>query len=82
MFKLYYSYTSYLCLHTILYLPLQFHRFVIVENLRYMLSLYDPNTPIYFGSRFKKFNPQGYMSGGDLTIYFVLDYKERERVWN
>lgn len=38
--------------------------FVVVENLRYMLSLYDPKDPIYFGSRFKPFNPQGYMSGG------------------
>ncbi|XP_018025338.1 glycoprotein-N-acetylgalactosamine 3-beta-galactosyltransferase 1-like [Hyalella azteca] len=38
--------------------------FVVMENLRYMLSLYDPEIPIYFGSRFKKFNPQGFMSGG------------------
>ncbi|KAF2364596.1 Fringe-like [Trinorchestia longiramus] len=38
--------------------------FVIMENLRYMLSLYNPQDPIYFGSRFKKFTPQGYMSGG------------------
>lgn len=38
--------------------------FVVVENLRYLLSLYDTRDPIYFGSRFNKFNPQGYMSGG------------------
>lgn len=38
--------------------------FVVVENLRYMLTIYDPKVPIYFGKRFKPFNPQGYMSGG------------------
>ncbi|XP_070000802.1 glycoprotein-N-acetylgalactosamine 3-beta-galactosyltransferase 1 isoform X2 [Penaeus vannamei] len=38
--------------------------YIIVENLRYMLSSYDPNYPIYFGSRFKPFTKQGYMSGG------------------
>ncbi|KAG7168700.1 Glycoprotein-N-acetylgalactosamine 3-beta-galactosyltransferase 1-like 9 [Homarus americanus] len=38
--------------------------YTIMENLRYMLSAYDPDYPIYFGSRFKKFTKQGYMSGG------------------
>ncbi|KAK0174876.1 hypothetical protein PV327_010594 [Microctonus hyperodae] len=38
--------------------------YVIVENLRYMLSSYDPSTPLYFGCRFKPFVKQGYMSGG------------------
>lgn len=38
--------------------------YVIMENMRYMLSAYDPNFPIYFGSRFKKFSKNGYMSGG------------------
>ncbi|XP_042874634.1 glycoprotein-N-acetylgalactosamine 3-beta-galactosyltransferase 1-like isoform X1 [Penaeus japonicus] len=38
--------------------------YVIMENLRYMLSSYDPKYPIYFGSRFKPFTKQGYMSGG------------------
>nr|XP_045591743.1 glycoprotein-N-acetylgalactosamine 3-beta-galactosyltransferase 1-like [Procambarus clarkii] len=38
--------------------------YAIMENMRYMLSLYDPNFPIYFGSRFRKFTKQGYMSGG------------------
>ncbi|XP_047736732.1 glycoprotein-N-acetylgalactosamine 3-beta-galactosyltransferase 1-like [Hyalella azteca] len=38
--------------------------FVVVENLRYMLSLYNPEIPIYFGCKFKKFYPHGFMSGG------------------
>ncbi|XP_045603519.2 glycoprotein-N-acetylgalactosamine 3-beta-galactosyltransferase 1-like [Procambarus clarkii] len=38
--------------------------YTIMENMRYMLSTYDPNFPIYFGSKFKKFSKQGYMSGG------------------
>ncbi|XP_057321015.1 glycoprotein-N-acetylgalactosamine 3-beta-galactosyltransferase 1-like [Microplitis mediator] len=38
--------------------------YVIVENLRYMLSSYDPSSPLYFGCRFKPFVKQGYMSGG------------------
>ncbi|XP_050544355.1 glycoprotein-N-acetylgalactosamine 3-beta-galactosyltransferase 1-like isoform X2 [Daktulosphaira vitifoliae] len=38
--------------------------YVIVENLRYMLSSYDPNSAIYLGCRFKPFVKQGYMSGG------------------
>lgn len=38
--------------------------YTVMENMRYMLSAYDPSLPIYFGSRFKKFSKQGYMSGG------------------
>ncbi|XP_029056509.1 glycoprotein-N-acetylgalactosamine 3-beta-galactosyltransferase 1 [Osmia bicornis bicornis] len=38
--------------------------YVVVENLRYMLSSYDPSSPLYFGCRFKPFVKQGYMSGG------------------
>ncbi|MPC09079.1 Glycoprotein-N-acetylgalactosamine 3-beta-galactosyltransferase 1 [Portunus trituberculatus] len=38
--------------------------YTIMENMRYMLSTYDSSLPIYFGSRFKKFTKQGYMSGG------------------
>lgn len=39
-------------------------RYVILENLRYMLLPVNHTTPIYFGLRFKKFVKQGYMSGG------------------
>ncbi|XP_071446990.1 glycoprotein-N-acetylgalactosamine 3-beta-galactosyltransferase 1-like isoform X1 [Hetaerina americana] len=38
--------------------------YVVVENLRYMLSPYQPSDPIYFGCRFKPYVKQGYMSGG------------------
>ncbi|XP_075055441.1 glycoprotein-N-acetylgalactosamine 3-beta-galactosyltransferase 1-like [Mixophyes fleayi] len=38
--------------------------YVVVENLRWMLSNYTPDQPIYFGKRFKPFAKQGYMSGG------------------
>ena len=47
-----------------------------MENLRYMLSLYDPQTPIYFGHRFKKVTKQGYMSGGNYQAMLV-DHLER-----
>lgn len=35
-----------------------------MENLRYMLSHYNPTDPLYLGCRFKPFSTQGYMSGG------------------
>lgn len=38
--------------------------YVILENLRYMLSSYSPASPLYFGCRFKPYVKQGYMSGG------------------
>ncbi|XP_077339769.1 glycoprotein-N-acetylgalactosamine 3-beta-galactosyltransferase 1-like [Lithobates pipiens] len=38
--------------------------YVVVDNLRWMLSNYTPDQPIYFGKRFKPFVKQGYMSGG------------------
>ncbi|XP_015213646.2 glycoprotein-N-acetylgalactosamine 3-beta-galactosyltransferase 1 [Lepisosteus oculatus] len=38
--------------------------FVVVENLRHLLSTYNPEEPIYFGRRFRPFVKQGYMSGG------------------
>nr|XP_053638133.1 glycoprotein-N-acetylgalactosamine 3-beta-galactosyltransferase 1-like [Cherax quadricarinatus] len=41
--------------------------YVIVENLRYMLSSYDASHPIWFGCRFKKYVRQGYMSGAFLN---------------
>lgn len=38
--------------------------FVIVDNLRWILSNHTPDEPIYFGKRFKPYTKQGYMSGG------------------
>ncbi|KAL8567979.1 hypothetical protein ACOMHN_029154 [Nucella lapillus] len=38
--------------------------YVIMENLRYMLSAYDTEDPIYFGQIFKPYIKQGYASGG------------------
>ncbi len=39
--------------------------YVIVENLRLLLSKHDPKDAIYFGCNFKKrYFKQGYMSGG------------------
>ncbi|XP_062291457.1 glycoprotein-N-acetylgalactosamine 3-beta-galactosyltransferase 1-like [Scomber scombrus] len=38
--------------------------FVVMENLRYVLSKYDPEKPLYLGRRFTPFISQGYMSGG------------------
>lgn len=38
--------------------------YVVMQNLRWLLSNYTPSTPIYFGKRFKPFVNQGYMSGG------------------
>ncbi|XP_073821328.1 glycoprotein-N-acetylgalactosamine 3-beta-galactosyltransferase 1-like [Musca autumnalis] len=38
--------------------------YTIVENMRFLLYPYSPNTPIYFGCRYRKFVKQGYMSGG------------------
>ncbi|MEQ2292376.1 Glycoprotein-N-acetylgalactosamine 3-beta-galactosyltransferase 1-A [Ameca splendens] len=38
--------------------------FVVVDNLRWLLSNKTPEEPIYFGKRFKPYTKQGYMSGG------------------
>ncbi|XP_043911009.1 glycoprotein-N-acetylgalactosamine 3-beta-galactosyltransferase 1-like [Protopterus annectens] len=38
--------------------------YVIVENLRLLLSKYDPQQPVYLGKRFRMYMKHGYMSGG------------------
>ncbi|XP_029012950.1 glycoprotein-N-acetylgalactosamine 3-beta-galactosyltransferase 1-A [Betta splendens] len=38
--------------------------FVVVDNLRWVLSNHTPDEAIYFGKRFKPYTKQGYMSGG------------------
>lgn len=38
--------------------------FVIVENLRRLLSRFNPSQPVMLGHHFSKFISQGYLSGG------------------
>uniref|UniRef100_A0AAQ5YW36 Glycoprotein-N-acetylgalactosamine 3-beta-galactosyltransferase 1 n=1 Tax=Amphiprion ocellaris TaxID=80972 RepID=A0AAQ5YW36_AMPOC len=38
--------------------------YVVIENLHYTLSKYDPEQPLYLGRRFTPFISKGYMSGG------------------
>ena len=38
--------------------------YVVMENLRHMLSRFTPEEPIWFGRRFRPYVPGGYMSGG------------------
>ncbi|XP_046562846.1 glycoprotein-N-acetylgalactosamine 3-beta-galactosyltransferase 1-like [Haliotis rubra] len=38
--------------------------FIIMENLRFLLSKFDPNNPVYIGYHFKVLAHNGYMSGG------------------
>ncbi|KAL0993274.1 hypothetical protein UPYG_G00105540 [Umbra pygmaea] len=38
--------------------------YVIVDNLRVLLSQFNPDSPVYMGRRFQGFVHQGYMSGG------------------
>ncbi|XP_017047698.1 glycoprotein-N-acetylgalactosamine 3-beta-galactosyltransferase 1 [Drosophila ficusphila] len=38
--------------------------YAVIENMRYMLYPYSPETPVHFGFKFKPFVKQGYMSGG------------------
>ncbi|KAK6185047.1 hypothetical protein SNE40_007369 [Patella caerulea] len=38
--------------------------YIIVENLKYLLSQYNSSKPIYLGHHFKHYSQNGYMSGG------------------
>ena len=46
--------------------------YVIVENLRHMLKVYQSRDPIYFGFRLNQSVEQGYMSGGAGTVDISL----------
>ena len=51
--------------------------YVIMENLKYMLSAYDPTKdPIYLGSRISdnRFEPPNYMSGGMVPFDSMMKY--------
>lgn len=49
--------------------------YVIVENLRKLVSTHSPNEPIFFGRKFKPYVRQGYMSGG---AGYILSHKAVE----
>ncbi len=51
--------------------------YIIVENLKFLLSKYKPREPLYLGHHFRKFTEQGYMSGG---AGYVLSREALKRV--
>ena len=53
--------------------------YVVVENLRLMLSMYKPSEPLWFGCKFKVIVPNGYMSGG---AGYVLSREALDRFVN
>ncbi|ETE71699.1 Glycoprotein-N-acetylgalactosamine 3-beta-galactosyltransferase 1-B, partial [Ophiophagus hannah] len=53
--------------------------FVVLENLRWLLSNYSSSRPIYFGRRFRPFAKQGYMSGGGGYILRFLRDAAKQR---
>lgn len=78
------------CFHatpSIFFFTLILRRYTIMENMRYMLNSYENTLPIYFGSRFKKFTKQGYMSGGKwlshsrlkITLIIILSLLPEDR---
>lgn len=38
--------------------------YALLDNMRFMLSAYSPNDPIYFGNKFKGSKPLGFFHGG------------------
>ncbi|MEE6522383.1 hypothetical protein FKM82_020899 [Ascaphus truei] len=59
--------------------------YVVLDNLRLLLSKHKPEEPIYFGRRFKPYVKQGYMSGGagyvlskEALKRFVTAFKEEK----
>ena len=38
--------------------------YIVVENLRALLRLHNPDEPLQFGCKLKQIEPRGYMSGG------------------
>lgn len=53
------------------------HRYVVMENLRLLLSQYNPKTALYFGHRYSMdFEPYSYMAGG----FYILSKKAVEKL--
>lgn len=48
----------------LIFLFILIYRYVIVENMRYLLTAYNSSDPIFLGCKFKPYVKQGYMSGG------------------
>lgn len=58
--------------------------YVIVENLRYLLSSHNPTESIYFGHHFKPYVKQGYFSGGGgyvMSKEALRRFAGRSKVW-
>ena len=53
--------------------------YVIVENLRYLLSAHNPEDPVYFGHHFRSSNNEEYTSGG---AGYVLSREALRRLGN
>lgn len=51
--------------------------YAIPENMRFMLSGYDPKDPLHFGCKFKPFVKSGWMSGGS---GYVLSHEAVRRL--
>ncbi|KAL8563526.1 hypothetical protein ACOMHN_064351 [Nucella lapillus] len=51
--------------------------YIVMENLRFILSHYDPGDPVYLGHLYKQHHPSGYMSGG---ASYVLSREALRRV--
>lgn len=48
--------------------------YVVLENLRYFLMDKNWTVPVYYGCKFKPYVKQGYMSGGNLCFFFLLNF--------